>query len=108
MQAGFANQLAARSQESLNHLGMALGVRRMFKSATGSTSGMTGHIDGVFHHHTRPLLTELQLLDHHRHLHHPLLFRLINRTAGRAAIHLNPESEQLDDLSINLSIENGV
>jgi hypothetical protein len=103
VQAGLANQLTAGSQQRLNHLGMALGVRRMFKGAAGSTSGMASHIDGVFHHHTGAMLTERQLLDHYRHLLHPLLFRLIGRTAGRAAIHVNPESEELRELSIELS-----
>ncbi|MCY1434019.1 hypothetical protein D9M71_500630 [compost metagenome] len=76
MQAGLAGEAAARIQQCLDHIRVALGVGRFFQRAAGSTGGMAGDIDGVLHHHGPSVATQFQPLDHYRHLHHPLAFLL--------------------------------
>ncbi|MCY1521704.1 hypothetical protein D9M68_565290 [compost metagenome] len=77
MQAGLAGDAAAGVQQGLDHVGVAGGVRRLFQGAAGSTGGMAGDVDGVFHHHGTARTSQFQLLDHYRHLHHPSAFLLL-------------------------------
>ncbi|MNF07545.1 hypothetical protein D3C80_2077430 [compost metagenome] len=66
---------------------------------------MAGDVDGVLHHHRPAGAAQLELLDHYRHLHHPLAFLLVLDSPCRGVECVYPESEELREMSIELSLE---